>query len=157
MKTPWSASGYIFVTGLPKSLQFPLAATPAPTRCAASLACVCGAGAQRFRLRSGLIRVWPRPPRFDGNEVIQHLHLQRPDQAQLFGMRPRALAPLALTELEVSRRVVEAPRACISRETRNKLLAAQDIYLQYLYAALMRQPGEAAALSEFGRLLAAAR
>ena len=48
---------------------------------------------------------------------------------------------ISLTELEVSRRVVETPLTSISRETRNKLLAAQGVYLQHLYAALARQIG----------------
>ncbi|HLV98510.1 MAG TPA: hypothetical protein VKT82_07500 [Ktedonobacterales bacterium] len=108
-------------------------------------------------LRTNLVRAWRRPPRFDGNEAIQSLHRQRPEQARLFGMPPRALSLLTLTELEVARRVVEAPLVSISRETRNKLLAAQGVYFQYLYVALARQVGEAAALSEFERLLLAAR
>src|SRR5579872_4958456 len=70
-------------------------------------------------LRTSLIRAWRRPPHFDGNQAIQSLHRQRPDQARLFSVPPRALGLFALTELEVSRRVVEAPLASISRETRN--------------------------------------
>ncbi|HLW03086.1 MAG TPA: hypothetical protein VKT82_30825 [Ktedonobacterales bacterium] len=108
-------------------------------------------------LRTSLIRAWRRPPRFDGNEAIQNPHRPRPEQAQLLGLSPRMLGLLALTELEVARRVVEAPLSSISRETRNKLLAAQGVYFQYLYVALARQVGEAAALSEFERMLAAGR
>ena len=100
-------------------------------------------------LRVSLIRAWRRPPRFDGNEAIQNLHRQRPDLAQLFGLPPRVLSLLALTELEVSRRVVAAPLASISRETRNKLLAAQGLYLQQVYVTLARQVGEEAALASF--------
>jgi hypothetical protein len=108
-------------------------------------------------LRSSLIRAWRRPPRFDGNEAIPTLHRQRPEQAQLFILPPRVLSPLTLVEMEVSRRVVEAPLASISRETRNKLLAAQGVYLHALSVALARHLGEAAALAEFERLLNAAR
>ena len=108
-------------------------------------------------LRTNLIRAWRRPPRFDGNEAIQTLHRQRPDQARLFSVPPRALGLITLTELEVSRRVVEAPLASISRETRNTLLASQGLYLQQVYVALARQVGEAAAQTEFERLLIAAR
>ncbi len=105
-------------------------------------------------LRACIIPAWRRPARFDGNEAIQSVHRQRPDPAQLFGVLPRALSLLALTELEVSRRVVEAPLASISRETRNKLLAAQGVYLHALYTALSFQLGSAeAALAEFQRLL----
>ena len=63
------------------------------------------------------------------------------------------LGLIALTELEVSRRVVETPRTSISRETRNKLLTSQGVYLRQVYAALARQLGEAAAQAEFERLL----
>ncbi len=108
-------------------------------------------------LRACIIPAWRRPARFDGNEAIQSLHRQRPDQARLFAVPPRALALLALTELEVSRRVVEAPLASISRETRNKLLAAQGSYLQQLYTALARQVGEAAALASFQQAVASMR
>ncbi len=66
---------------------------------------------------------------------------------------PSLLGVLSLTELEVSRRVVETPRTSISRDTRNKLLAAQGAYLRSLYLALVFQLGEAAALAEFQRLL----
>ena len=63
------------------------------------------------------------------------------------------LGALSLTELEVSRRVVETPRTSISRDTRNKLLRAQGAYLRSLYAALVARLGEAAALAEFERLV----
>ena len=32
-------------------------------------------------LRTSLIRAWRRPARFDGNQAIQSLHRQRPDEA----------------------------------------------------------------------------
>ena len=104
-------------------------------------------------LRTFLIRAWRRPVRYDGKQAIQSLHRQRPDEAALPLLTPGLLGVLSLTELEVSRRVVETPRTSISRDTRNKLLAAQGIYLRCLYAALVFQLGEAAALAEFQRLL----
>jgi hypothetical protein len=104
-------------------------------------------------LRTDLIRAWRRPAHFDGNEAIQSLHRQRPDEASLPGAHPRLLCIITLTELEVSRRVVEAPLASISRATRNKLLAAQGAYLSALYAALVLHLGAEAALAEFQRLL----
>ena len=69
-------------------------------------------------------------------------------------VNPRLLGLITLAELEVSRRVVEAPLASISRVTRNKLLASQGAYLNALYAALAIQLGSAeAACAEFLRLL----
>ncbi len=103
-------------------------------------------------LRTSLIRAWRRPVRYDGKQAIQSLHRQRPDEAALSILTPGLLGIISLTELEVSRRVVETPRTSISRETRNKLLAAQGIYLRALYAALVFQLGEVAALAEFQRL-----
>jgi hypothetical protein len=103
-------------------------------------------------LRSSLIRVWRRPARFDGNQAIQSLHRQRPDEARLPALHARLLSVLTLTEMEVSRRVVETPRTEIKRETRNQLLAAQGLYLAALYAALASQIGEAGAQAEFQRL-----
>ena len=108
-------------------------------------------------LRTGLIRAWRRPPHFDGNEAIQSVHRQRPDQARLFCVPPRALGLITLTEMEVSRRVVEAPLVSISRETRNKLLASQGLYLQQVYVALARQIGEDAALATFQQAVDAVR
>ncbi len=104
-------------------------------------------------LRTSLIRAWRRPVRYDGKQAIQSVHRQRPPEASLLELPPALLGVLSLTELEVSRRVVETPRTSISRDTRNKLLAAQGIYLRRLYAAFVFQLGEAAALSEFQRLV----
>ncbi len=104
-------------------------------------------------LRTSLIRAWRRPARFDGTQAIQSVHRQRPEQTQLFGLPPRVLCLLTLTELEAARRVVETPRLDITRETRNRLLSAQGAYLRALYAALAAQRGEAGALAEFERLL----
>ena len=73
-------------------------------------------------LRTSLIRAWRRPVRYDGKQAIQSLHRQRPDEAALPLLPPSLLGVLSLTELEVSRRVVETPRTSISRDTRNKLL-----------------------------------
>jgi hypothetical protein len=104
-------------------------------------------------LRPLLIRAWRRPARYDGKQAIQSLHRQRPDEASLPSFLPSLLSVITLTELEVARRVVETPRASISRDTRNKLLRAQGAYLRCLYAALAAQVGVAAALAEFERLL----
>ncbi len=104
-------------------------------------------------LRTSLIRAWRRPVHYDGKQAIQSLHRQRPDEAALPMLTPSLLGVISLTELEVSRRVVETPRTSISRETRTKLLAAQGVYLRCLYAAFVHQLGEATALSEFQRLL----
>ncbi|HLW01479.1 MAG TPA: hypothetical protein VKT82_22675 [Ktedonobacterales bacterium] len=106
-------------------------------------------------LRWLLIRAWRRPAHFDGNEALQSIHRQRPGEAQLATLPTRLLGFFTLTELEVSRRVVEAPLSSISRVTRDRLLVAQGAYLRSLYLALATQLGSAeAALAEFQRLLA---
>ncbi|HLW03793.1 MAG TPA: hypothetical protein VKT82_34420 [Ktedonobacterales bacterium] len=104
-------------------------------------------------LRTSLIRAWRRPARYDGNQAIQSVHRQRPDEAALSLLSVRLLSVLSMTELEASRRVVETPRTQISRETRNTLLKAQGAYLRCLYTALATRMGEAVALAEFQRLL----
>jgi hypothetical protein len=105
-------------------------------------------------LRSRLIRAWRKPRPFDGNQAIQSRSRQRAPQASFPFIPPARLAWLALIELEVSRRVVETPRTEIKREERNALLISQGTYLGCLYAALVAQLGEAAALAEFERLIA---
>ncbi len=100
-------------------------------------------------LRTTLIRAWRRPAHFDGNQAIQSLHRQRPAEASFPLMNVSLLGALSLTEVEVSRRIVETPRASISRETRSKLLRAQSAYLLCLYTALAAKLGEAAAQAAF--------
>jgi hypothetical protein len=106
-------------------------------------------------LRSRLIRAWRKPRRFDGNQAIQSRSRQRLPAASFPFLPPARLSNTALIELEVSRRVVETSRTEIKREERNALLAAQGAYLSCLYAALVAQLGEAGALAEFERLIAA--
>jgi hypothetical protein len=107
-------------------------------------------------LRALFLNAWRRPYLFTGQETplaVQSTQRQRPDEATVAKATAQTLAWVTLTELEVSRRVLEAPMASISRVTRNTRLVAQGAYLRLLYAALVRQVGEAAALAEFGRLL----
>ena len=105
-------------------------------------------------LRWALIRAWRQPSRFEvGMTALPSLFRQRPGEALLAQARPSMIAFITLTELEVSRRVVEAPQVSLKPEERNRLLAEQGEYLRRLYAALARQVGEAAALDEFERLL----
>ena len=104
-------------------------------------------------LRTSLVQAWRRPCRYDGKQAIQSLFRQRPPEDALTLFPLSLLGALSLTELEASRRVVETPRASISRDTRNKLLRTQGAYLRCLYVALAAQMGEAAALAEFERLL----
>jgi hypothetical protein len=104
-------------------------------------------------LRLLILAAWRRPYRFSGQETplaVPSTQRQRPD---LTHATVQTLCWVTLTELEVSRRVLEAPIASISRMTRHTLLVAQGAYLRLLYAALVRQMGEAGALAEFGRLL----
>ena len=105
-------------------------------------------------LRALILAVWRRPYLFSGQETplaVQSAQRQRPD---LTHATAQTVCWVTLTELQVSRRVLEAPLASISRVTRNTMLIAQGAYLRLLYAALVGQMGEAGALAEFGRLLA---
>ena len=107
-------------------------------------------------LRALILAAWRRPYLFTGQETplaVQSTRRQRPDEGTIACATVQTLGWVTLTELEVSRRVLEAPMASISRMTRNTILIAQGAYLRLLYAALVRQMGEAAALAEFGRLL----
>ncbi len=107
-------------------------------------------------LRTRLIRAWRRPARSDSQDTlltIQRAQRPRPSEAQLARSNARTLCRLALTELEVSRRLVEAPIASISRLTRQSLLMAQGEYLRQLYTALAAHVGETTAQAEFQRLL----
>jgi hypothetical protein len=111
--------------------RFPLAATSTRTRCGANTGCACSPRLCRSRCAPG----WCGAS-FDGKETIQAAYRQRPGEAELFGIHPHTLGLMALTELKVSRSVVEAPIASISRETRNRLLASQGAFLQRIYSAL---------------------
>ncbi len=100
-------------------------------------------------VRSAIITTFRQRIRYDGNEAIQNLHRQRPGRGQLFATPPRLLWLYVRTELEVSRRVVEAPLARLSRETRNALLDAQATYLHDIYEALAWQLGDDTAQALF--------
>ena len=106
-------------------------------------------------LRWALIRPWRRPPHPAGTlqAELPSLHRQRPSEASLPYKHAEVLRLIALLELEMGQRIVEAPLARISRVTRNRLLSAQGAYLGCLYAALAAQVGEPAALAEFQRLI----
>ncbi|HEY7358387.1 MAG TPA: hypothetical protein VH590_18025 [Ktedonobacterales bacterium] len=106
------------------------------------------------RLRWALIRAWRQPSYFEvGMTALPSLFRQRPGEALVARARPPVISFITLTEMEVSRRVVEAPQVSLKPEERNRLLAEQGEYLRRLYEALARQVGEAAALAEFERLL----
>jgi hypothetical protein len=107
-------------------------------------------------LRRLFLSAWRRPSLFDGKITpLAILSTQRhhPGEAMLATKSANALGVIALAELEVTRRVLEAPIASVSRVTRNSLLIAQGAYLRCLYAALAVQLGEADALAEFHRLI----
>jgi hypothetical protein len=102
------------------------------------------------RLRWAIVRAWRQPSRFEvGMTALPSLHRQRPDEAYLALATPRRIALISLTELEVSRRIVEAPQVSIKPVERNSLLFAQGLYVLRLYEALERQIGEQAALAVF--------
>ncbi|HEU5369884.1 MAG TPA: hypothetical protein VFU69_15535 [Ktedonobacterales bacterium] len=104
-------------------------------------------------LRWAILRAWRHSSYFEvGMTALPHPHRQRP-AAQIIQARPPLISFITLTEMEVSRRLVEAPQVSIKPEERNRLLSEQSVYLRLLYIALARQIGEAAALAEFERLL----
>jgi hypothetical protein len=105
-------------------------------------------------LRWAVIRAWRQPSRFEvGMTALPSPHRQRPGDAFIARAAPGIIAYIALTEMEVSRRIVEAPQVSLTAGERDSLLIAQSLYLRLLYEALTRQIGEAAALAEFQRLL----
>jgi hypothetical protein len=108
-------------------------------------------------LRASLIHAWQHPGRFDGNQAIQSLHRQRLAEEALFLLSPARLGIAAQVELEAGRRIVEFPRAEMSQQERSRLLRSQGAYLAQVYAALVRQLGEARARAEFEQRLLAIR
>lgn len=109
-------------------------------------------------LRWVLIRAWRRPGAYSHPAYTPELpspHRQRPDAASLWGIPPHILVYKTLTELEMARRLVEAPQASIQPVLRNTMLSSQSVYLRRLYDALAEQVGEDAALAEFAGLLLA--
>jgi hypothetical protein len=105
-------------------------------------------------LGTTLIRAWRQPGRFPGEQEMQSLHRRQMGATELAPLAPKTLAWYVQVELEVSRRVVEAPIASISRGTRNGLLTEQGAYLRRLYDALAGHVGAYVAQAEFARLLA---
>ena len=107
-------------------------------------------------LRVLVVRAMRRHPRFDGSIVpfaLQNLYRRRLSDEALANLSQRSKASLVQTEVEVSRRTIEAPRSDISRGTRNALLIQQGAELRRLYLALAMQIGEAGALAVFQQAL----
>ncbi|HEY7356720.1 MAG TPA: hypothetical protein VH590_09650, partial [Ktedonobacterales bacterium] len=101
-----------------------------------------------------VIRAWRQPSYFEvGMTALPSPSRQRPGDAVIARAAPGVIAFITLTEMEVSRRVVEAPQVSLTAGERDTLLIAQSLYLRLLYEALARQVGEVAALAEFERLL----
>ncbi|HEU5369112.1 MAG TPA: hypothetical protein VFU69_11635 [Ktedonobacterales bacterium] len=93
-------------------------------------------------LRWAIIRFWRHPSYFEvGMTALPSLHRQRPGEALLAQAGVHRIALLFLTELEVSRRVVEAPQVSLKPEERNRLINEQGVYLRRLYVALARLVG----------------
>jgi hypothetical protein len=107
-------------------------------------------------LRWAIIHAWRWP---HGSVAPQpapelpHPHRPRPSEASLPAKSPYLLSLIALIEVEMAWRLVEAPQTSLKPVERNRLLSAQGAYLRSLYVALAWQVGEAAALAEFERLL----
>jgi hypothetical protein len=145
-----------FLTGSPKSPPFPSGRynSTNPLRRYAGLRLLTEPLPER--LRWTIRRAWRQPSRFEvGMTALPRLHRQRPAEVYLVLATPNRLALLVVTELEVSRRVVEAPQVSLKPEERNNLLFAQGLYLLRLYEALARQVGEAAALAIFEQAIEA--
>ena len=107
-------------------------------------------------LRWAIIAAWRRPNPFPNAAYAPELpspRRQRPHPSSLFGKPPRILGYLALIELELARRLVEAPQASMAPALRNTMLFEAGLYLGQVYLALAEQIGEPAALAEFKRLL----
>ena len=105
-------------------------------------------------LRWAITRAWRQPSYFEvGMTSVPSPHRQRPGAAEVAFAHPGRILLLAQVEMEVSRRVVEAPRVSLPPVERDNLLQQQGQYLHLLYVSLARQMGEAAALAAFQRLL----
>jgi hypothetical protein len=105
-------------------------------------------------LRRAIRRAWRWPGYFEvGMTALPSPHRQRPGAAEVAFAHPGRILLLAQVEMEVSRRVVEAPRVSLTPAERDSLLTQQGRYLHLLYVSLARQIGDAAALAEFERLL----
>ena len=107
-------------------------------------------------LRCVLMRGLRRPPIFDGQHTelaIQNVFRRRLSDADLANISQTAKGMFIFTELEVTRRTIEAPLARISRVTRNTLLVSQGVELRRLYFALGAQIGQAGALAVFQYVL----
>ncbi|HEY7355201.1 MAG TPA: hypothetical protein VH590_02010 [Ktedonobacterales bacterium] len=100
------------------------------------------------RLRWAIRRCWRQASYFEvGMTALPSLHRQRPGDALLAQAGVHRIALFMLTELEVSRRVVEAPQVSLKPEERDALLSAQGEYLRRLYVALARLVGTEQALA----------
>jgi len=108
-------------------------------------------------LRRLFIPAFRRPPIFTVAETplaVQGVQRRWPSDAELAQRAVQTLRWRVQTEVEVARRIVEAPRGHPRQATRELLLVAQGAYLRRLYLALVARIGEAAALAEFVRVLA---
>lgn len=97
-----------------------------------------------------------RPPHLDDEIApfaLQNLYRRRFSDADLANLSTRGKAALVQTEVEVSRRTLEASRSSVSRGTRNALLMQQGAELRRLYLALCADIGETGALAIFQHAL----
>src|SRR5579862_4536391 len=80
-------------------------------------------------LRCILLCAWRRPGQYwSVDQDWPHPYRQRPDDAFLLSKPPRTLGYLAVVELELARRLVEAPQASIWPTVRNTMPKEQGMY-----------------------------
>jgi hypothetical protein len=100
-------------------------------------------------LRPILIWTWMQPGHYNGTQAIPSRERQRLPEDDLLYLPAWRLDSMASIELELGRRMIELPRAALTREERNHLLREQGAYLAHIYAALVAQVGEATAQTVF--------
>jgi hypothetical protein len=108
-------------------------------------------------LRRVLLDGLRRPPLFAGEQTplaVQSARRRRLSDGQVARAHLATLCALTLTELEVTRRLVEAPREALPLVTHHALLVAQGAELRRLYLVLVARLREAGAQATVQALLA---
>ena len=135
------------------SPRFLLAATPAPTPCAASSACICSPSRCPSRCAPASSVPGVIPSATMATRPFRACTASAPTKPPYPCSRRPCSAFFRSPSWKSRAASSKRRRTSISRDARNKLLKAQGVYLRALYAALVFQLGELAALAEFQRLL----